>query len=185
MSRYPLYFGGGRGGGGGTPRSIETLFNNFTGGGDAGTTITNITDNSANWGAGGHSTINLGRALVAGDDTNLLHIDWRALYTFAAGSEPVSQKRIAYIVIPVDLFRAAVVNARTSGDAVSDGWPTPQMRVDDNSTNSLGDNHTRMLLFTRGRASGNDTLRVIYAGTPESDQVDTTSIFVRARLIPL
>ena len=170
---------------GGTGGPSETLFDNFAGGPDAATVLDNITTGNANWGANGHTNVDLGRVIAEADDDEVLVVDFQADYTFDAGSDPISQKRFAHFLIPADLFRLADVNAETSGSAMVDGWPVPLPRVDNHMGNDLHDNVAELLLVSRGRTTGgNDRLRIVYGGTDAGDLVDTTSISVRAVLIP-
>ena len=177
--------GGGGGGGSsvGVP-DIETLFDNFPGGPDAGTALPAITDGSANWGENGHTNVPLGKALASADDDKFLIVDWSSQYTFGADNHQVRRARW---VIPADLIRGSAENTETgdNNDTQVDGWLATISRVDSDHNNSLDDNDARLLLLSRGRdSSSHDRLRIIYGGGDDNDLVDTTQIYVRAELVP-
>ena len=177
--------GGGGGGGSsvGVP-DIETLFDNFPGGPDAGTALPAITDGSANWGENGHTNVPLGKALASADDDKFLTVDWSSQYTFGADNHQVRRARW---VIPADLIRGSAENTETgdNNDTQVDGWLATISRVDSDHNNSLDDNDARLLLLSRGRdSSSHDRLRIIYGGGDDNDLVDTTQIYVRAELVP-
>ena len=180
-------------GGGGDAASLsgnttEHLFNNFSGEADAGTTLPPISDTSANWSPNGHTNVDLGRVIAADDDSTDLRVSIELQVTFPTGSTPVNQVRRSEFIIPAKLFRLSVLNAETTGDAQVDGWVQPMPLVNDSGVNGLDNNHTRMMMITRGRTSeGNDRLRIIYAGHPVGggdSLYDTTAIYVHARLEP-
>ena len=166
------------GGGGVAADNSEVLFDNYA---DA-TSALNITPGGAipDWTAARSLTIDLSRALAVDDDAGELRIDIYGLTVFEAGSQPVNQTRRAWWNVNAGHFRTAAVNTLTTGDDAVDGWTTAVMRADNQGDNDLPDNHTRMMILSRGRlANGNDSLRITWAGSGETDGVPMTDIRVR------
>ena len=137
-------------GGGVAGDNTEVLFDNY----DDATSALAITPGgaSADWTAARSLTIDLGRALTEDDDYGELRIDTYGLTVFEAGSQPVNQTRRAWWNVNAGHFRTAAVNTLTTGDDSVDGWTTAVMRSDNQGDNDLLDNHTRMMILSRGRS---------------------------------
>ena len=167
--------------GGGTPAAqVESLFDNFD---DAASTLT-LAAGEPNWTPTRSLTVDLGKPLAAADDEHDLVVDIQGDLSIAGG-QPVLQTRRARWFVSAKDFRNTAENTFTTGTMVADGWAVSAPRIDDNGNNDLDESHSRMMLMTRGRlADGNDTLRITWIGTPESDLTEMTDIRIRADLVP-